>query len=332
MGNAIPFNLRHMTPAHTLAMLRQSYFCGRPRWRTTRGGDVPDLTGKVVIVTGGNAGIGKETVKVLLENNATVYMASRNPSKAAQAIDELERETGRRAIFLKLDLADLATVKRAAEEFQSKETELHVLFNNGGIMTPPIEQVTPYGYDATFGTNVVGHFYLTTLLLPTLLSTARAHTHVRIVTLTSMVHYVASVDYATFIESPKRRKRTPFDQYAQSKWADAVMAVELARRYGQDGIVSLSVNPGNLSTDITQNTAGIMNFLAKLLLIWPPSWGAVGQLWAGTAPEAVAVNGKYIAPWARVAQHRKDVDDPDCGRELWEWLEEQVRKFEAGAG
>ncbi|KAF7313904.1 NAD(P)-binding protein [Mycena chlorophos] len=261
MGSVLSFNPRHLTPQNTTAMLRQSYFCGRPQWGPQ---DVPDLTGKVIIVTGGNAGIGRETVKVLLEHNAKVYMASRNASKAGQTIDELEQQTGKRAVFLQLDLADLNSVKNAAAEFRSLETELHVLYNNGGIMVPPVEEITSAGYDLTFGTNVLGHFYLTKLLLPTLLATQGA----RIITLTSMIHYVATVDYATFIEGPKRRKRSPLDLYAQSKWADAVMAVELARRYGPQGIISHSINPGNLKTDISKHTRGIVTFFTNVLLIY----------------------------------------------------------------
>ncbi|KAJ8488637.1 hypothetical protein ONZ51_g3428 [Trametes cubensis] len=106
----------------------------KARWGVA---DIPDLTGKVMIVTGGNAGIGRETVKALLLHNAKVYMASRNEEKALAAITQLERETGRRAIFLKLDLANLSSVKAAAQEFMSKETKLHVLFNNGGVTYPP---------------------------------------------------------------------------------------------------------------------------------------------------------------------------------------------------
>ncbi|KAJ7705559.1 NAD(P)-binding protein [Mycena rosella] len=322
MGNAIPFSLRHMTPYNTYAMLKQSFFCGTPTWDPAR--DVPDLTGQVIIVTGGNAGIGRETVKVLLENNAKVYMASRNPPKAAAAIEELATLTGKRAVFLHLDLADLASVKAAAAEFLSKETELHVLYNNGGIMCPPIEEATPTGYDLTLATNVLGHFYLTQLLLPTLTATAQTRGAARVVTLTSMVHYVATVDYKSFTDGSARRKRTPFDMYAQSTWANAVFAVELARRYAGQGIVSTSVNPGNLKTDIAHSSTGFTALLAKLILIHPVERGAVAQLWAGTAPETAGLNGKYIAPWGRVAQHRRDVDDLRSGRVLWAWLEAQV--------
>jgi len=100
----------------------------RPQWGVE---DIPDLAGIVTIVTGGNAGIGFETCKALLEKNARVYMASRNKVKAEDAIKELKQMTGKEALFLALDLANLRSIKSAVEEFKLKEKELHILFNNG---------------------------------------------------------------------------------------------------------------------------------------------------------------------------------------------------------
>ncbi|CAK5262215.1 unnamed protein product [Mycena citricolor] len=323
MGNVVPFSIRHLSPRNTYELVSQSYFCGQPTWDPAR--DMPDMSGKTVVVTGGNAGIGKETV--LLTWNATVYMASRNASKAEAAIQELFETTGKRAIFLELDLADLGSVKRAAEEFLRKGTLLHILYNNGGIMAPPIEAATSTGYDLTFATNVLGHFYLTKLLLPAMISTAsKDGSSTRIITMTSMAHYVASVDYASFKDGALRRKRTPFDLYAQSKWADAVFAMELARRYGDQGIVSVAVNPGNLKTDISHGTKGTLTLLSRMTLIHPPAWGSISQLWAGTATEAGDLNGKYVAPWGRIGRPRPDVEDPKNGAFLWAWLEEQLER------
>ncbi|KAJ7758297.1 NAD(P)-binding protein [Mycena metata] len=338
MSNLLPFSLCRLTPSNTLNLLHQSFFCGKPTWNMDS--DVPDLSGKVIIVTGGNAGIGRLTVKVGVASIvvvhlagislgliATLYMASRNTQKAEAVIQELHALTGKRAIFLQLDLADLVSVKRAAQEFLSKEKELHVLYNNGGIFAPPIEEVASTGYDSidlTFASNTLGHFYLTKLLLPTLIQTSHIADPARIVTMTSVLHYIATIDYGTFKDGQMRRKRTPFDLYSQSKWANGVLAMELARRYGDQGIVSMSVNPGNVTTEIADHATGFVALLAKMFLIHPPVWGAVTQLWAGTSAEATHLNGKYIAPWGKVAKHRCDVDDPEKGKELWEWLEEQV--------
>ncbi|EAU85783.2 hypothetical protein CC1G_15043 [Coprinopsis cinerea okayama7 len=128
-------------------------FPPKPTWGVD---DIPDLTGKVVIVTGATAGIGQETAKALLAHNAKVYVAARSETKAEETIRVLKELTGKEALFLKLDLGDLKSVKQAAEEFQRKETELHILFNNAGVGATPIEMTTVQGYDMQFGTNVLG--------------------------------------------------------------------------------------------------------------------------------------------------------------------------------
>ncbi|CUA69446.1 hypothetical protein RSOLAG22IIIB_14011 [Rhizoctonia solani] len=147
-----------------------------------------------MIVTGGNTGIGMETCKALLNKNAKVYLAARSKSRADVAIEWLRHETnGKAPVFLELDLASLASVRKAVEEFKSKEHQLHVLFNNAGVMAPPVDQRTVDGYDLQFGTNVLGHYFFTTLLLPTLIHTAKtspvAHGHARVVNTSSgMLH------------------------------------------------------------------------------------------------------------------------------------------------
>ncbi|OCH84893.1 NAD-P-binding protein [Obba rivulosa] len=287
---------------------------------------IPDLNGKVMIVTGGNAGIGKETIKALLTHNAKVYLAARSPEKAQAAIAELKEATGKEAIFLKLDLADLKSVKAAAEEYTSKESQLHVLFNSGGVMFPSIEQTTADGYDLQFGTNVVGHFYFTQLLLPVLIATAEGSEEkkARVINTSSMGHtFVSGIDFDTLKDSPKRSKLGTQKLYFQSKFANVVYSNELHRRYGDRGIVSVSLHPGNLKTDLQRHGSAIGNILGAPLL-YPAPMGALTQLWAGTTPEGAAVGGKYLIPWARVGAARKETDDPLTGQKLWTWLEEQV--------
>ncbi|KAK7435108.1 hypothetical protein VKT23_019801 [Stygiomarasmius scandens] len=129
-------------------------FPPKPTWSVD---EIPDLTGQVIIVTGGNTGLGKLTVEALLNHNAKVYLAARSQSKASEAIQDLFNKTGNKAIsWLKLDLADLQSIKAAVTEFTSKENHLHVLFNNAGVMLPDIKDLTAQGYDLQFGTNVLG--------------------------------------------------------------------------------------------------------------------------------------------------------------------------------
>jgi len=287
--------------------------------------DIPDLSGQIIIVTGGNTGIGKETVKELLNHDAKVYLAARNQEKAFAAIKELSEVTGKEAIFLKLDLSDLKGIKAAAEEFLSKETQLHVLFNNAGVMVPPVEQLTADGYDLQFGTNVLGHFYFTKLLLPTLIATAKTSSDgkARVVNTSSLGHIFNGVNFNTLKDSPTRRRTLTQVLYHQSKRGNVIYATELARRYGDQGIVSTSLNPGNISTDL-QRHAGVVTRLITEIITYQPKYGALTQLWAGTAPWGATMNGKYLRPWARLGYPHPDSQDPELGKQLWTWLEEQV--------
>jgi len=283
--------------------------------------DIPDLSGQVTIVTGGNTGIGKETVRALLNHNAKVYLAARSPERAEAAIKELSKTTGKDAIFLKLDLSSLEAVKAAAEEFLSKETQLHVLFNNAGVMHPPIDQLTADGYDLQFGTNVLGHFYFTKLLLPTLVATAKTAPEgkARVVNTASIMHMFGSLNFNAFKDSPVRRK-SKLVLYSQSKRGNVIYAAELARRYGDQGIVSTSLNPGSIKTELQRH---ITTFWFSWML-YQPRFGALTQLWAGTSPEGLTMNGKYLRPWARVGTAHPDSQDLELGKQLWTWLEEQV--------
>jgi len=233
--------------------------------------------------------------------------------------------TGKEAIFLKLDLADLKNVKAAAEEFLSKEKELHVLFNNGGVMFPPKHQVTADGYDLQFGTNVLGHFYFTKLLLPTLIATAQSYPGVggRIVNVSSAVHY-QTLNFNTFKDGPTRKKVSSELLYAQSKFGNIVLAKELARRYGDQGIVSTSLHPGVLKTDLLRHMSFVQRTLTSIFAK-DISKGTLTQLWAGTNLEGKDLNGEYLVPWARIGSPYKKTQDPATGKALWEWMEEQVK-------
>ncbi|KAK7034767.1 short-chain alcohol dehydrogenase [Paramarasmius palmivorus] len=290
--------------------------------------DIPDLTGKVIIVTGGNGGIGYETVKALLPKNAKVYMASRSKARAEEAIARLKEETGKEANFLELDLADLDSVRKATDEFKSKESQLHVLFNNAGVMVPPLEQLTKQGYDLQFGTNVIGHYLLTKRLLPLLIEGAKSSPDhkARIVNTSSSAQmFTNTIDFATIKDGPARRKAGNGKMYMYSKFGNVVLSNELARRYGDQGIVSTSLNPGNLKTDLQRTMPGaFMMFFGWLFS--PAPFGALTQLWAGVSPETVNMNGKYLIPWAREGKMRSETADPKIGEELWKFLETETKE------
>ncbi|KAJ7449545.1 NAD-P-binding protein [Mycena latifolia] len=288
---------------------------------------IPDLSGKVMLITGGSGGIGKESAKVLLSKNAKVYIAARNAITGEQAVKELTEATGSAPIFLKVDLADLKSIKIAAQEFKSKETQLDVLFNNGGVMFPPLEKTTVDGYDLQFGTNVLGHFYLTKLLLPELLAAAQSSPDgkARVVNTSSMGHQLMpGLDFSTFKDGPARKKLGEKKLYGQSKFANVVFSNELARRYADQGIISIALHPGNIKTDLGRHSTPMERALTGWML-YPVDLGVLTQLYAGTMPEALELSGKYMIPWARVGKAHKDTDDREQAAKLWDWLDEQIK-------
>ncbi|KAH8818753.1 NAD(P)-binding protein [Flagelloscypha sp. PMI_526] len=291
--------------------------------------DIPDLTGKVAIVTGGNSGIGYHTVKALLEHNAKVYLAARSHDKAMKAIEKLKNETnGKEAIFLQLDLGSLPQISRAAEEFRKKESQLHILINNAGVMTPPVEQTTNDGYDLQFGTNVLGHFSFTVQLLPLLESAAQSHPgDVRIVNVASSAIYAwyeNDLNWNTLKDGPARRKMTPMALYSQSKTGNVILSNEFARQFGSKGIVSTSLNPGNLASDLFRYSSGYVQWILNKTLLHPVEQGALTSLWAATSTEGRTFNGKYLIPWARLGKATSICEDEDVGQALWTWCEEQI--------
>ncbi|KAI0642874.1 NAD-P-binding protein [Trametes meyenii] len=291
---------------------------------------IPDLDGRVVIVTGGNVGIGYETVRALLQHNAKVYLAARNKTKAEAAIASLKEATGKEAIFLELDLSSLASVKKAAQEFLSKEHELHILFNNAGVMFPPIDQVTKEGYDLQWGTNVVGHFYLTELLKRALFAGAESSPdhHARVVTTSSSGAYGGALRYDTFKDGPQRKKSSGDVLYYQSKLGNAVVANQTAKRYADKGIISISVNPGNIQSDLQRYLPAVVRKIMFAVMLYPTPQGALTQLFAGTMPEALNFNGEFLVPWARLGKCRQEAYDNQVGTQLWNWLEDEVKAFE----
>lgn len=304
------------------SLMKQS-FPPKPTFSTNH---IPDLTGRVMIVTGGNTGIGKETIKALLEHNAKVYMASRSKDKAEAAIAELKAQTGKEAIFLQLDLSNLASIKKSAEEFLSKERELHVLFNNAGVMWPPMDWLTEDGYDMQFGTNVLGHWYFTELLMPALLAGKESSPdgHARVITTSSSGAYLYTVNWDSLRDGPARRKMSSQQLYFQSKFLNVVVTRQVAKRYGDKGIIALSCNPGNLKTDLQRHVGGLQRRILDLIL-YPAPMGALTQLWGGLMPEPAQHNGEFLIPWARLGKCRPEAYDDAIGERLWNYLQEQVK-------
>ncbi|KAJ7205901.1 hypothetical protein C8J57DRAFT_1404980, partial [Mycena rebaudengoi] len=249
--------------------------------------DIPDLSGKIILVTGGNSGIGYETVKQLLAKNAKVYLAARSAEKAANAIDSLEEEIKRRgAIFIPLDLADLHSVRRAAETFLAQAKRLDILFNNGGVMSCPPDMLTLQDHDLQFGTNVIGHYFLTELL--------------RVINTSSIGHQMAlnaGVELESLMRGPSRdawlKKNgsfmAPWRLYGESKLGNILVSNYFARVHSEV-LVSTAVHPGGIRSKLSYP------------FMYPASMGAYTQLWAGTVATPAQITGQYLIPWAKVGK------------------------------
>ncbi|KAJ7455116.1 NAD(P)-binding protein [Mycena latifolia] len=298
--------------------------------------DMPDLSGKVILVTGGNAGIGYETVKQLLLKNAKVYLAARSPEKAADAIERLEQETNKTAIFLKLDLADLPSVRKAAESFLVQESRLDILFNNGGVMVSPPEQLTAQNYDLQFGTNVIGHFFLTELLIPALTkSYEETHVPARIINTSSFGHRFApgnGVEFATLKGGPERdawiKKAGNFkgrwQLYGGSKIGNIFISNYFAKTYS-GVLVSCALHPGGIKTELYRHTSRWEQMIGVLL--YPAPMGAYTQLWGATVATPAEITGQWLMPFGKVASPDKRASNTQVEDKLIAYIKEQVAEF-----
>ncbi|PBP24810.1 short chain dehydrogenase reductase [Diplocarpon rosae] len=303
---------------------------------------LPDQAGKVFIVTGSSSGVGKELAQILYSHNAKVYVAARSSEKSSRAIDSIKAlfPNSKGALeYLHLDLDDLSTIKASAEEFLSKEKRLDVLWNNAGVMIPPQGSKTKQGYEMQLGTNCLAPFLFTKLL--TQLLKASAHLNVPG---TTRVVWVSSSAAEAF--SPKggvdvgnldyKVEKAAWHKYGLSKAGNLLHAKEFAKRYGNDGIVSVALNPGNLSSGLQRHVAGWQNAILQRFL-YTPIHGAYTELFAGLSLDVtVDNNGGWIIPWGRFGPLRADLEEASKSQEeggtgiatrFWEWSEEQVKPY-----
>lgn len=224
-----------------MEVFRQA-FPSKPQFTET---SVPDLTSRTALVTGANSGVGREAAQVLYSKNATVWVACRSEEKAHAAIagiKELHPSSKGELKFLKLDLADLTTIGDSAKEFLSQEKRLDVLFNNAGIMTPPEGSKTKQGYEIQLGVNCLGHFLFTKYLTPLLQTTAKVapKDSVRVVWVSSSAADVLSPKGGFEPDNLDYNKpRNIYHKYGVSKAGSYYHNAEFARKYKQDGIVSV---------------------------------------------------------------------------------------------
>jgi NAD(P)-dependent dehydrogenase (short-subunit alcohol dehydrogenase family) len=291
--------------------------------------DVPDQTGKFIVVTGANSGTGKEATRRLAAAGARVAMAVRTVAKGEQARAEiLARQPDARLEVRRVDLADLSTVQEFADGLIAAGTPVDVLINNAGVMAPPTRMITADGFELQFGSNFLGPFALTMLMLPLMLAAPAP----RIVTMSSGV---ASYGRIRFDDLQwERRRYSPNLCYAQSKLADLMMTLRLADLAAENGwnLVSNGAHPGFTRTNL--QTAGArlgrdkpkrtpFNTRFNPLPSQEVEQGTEPLLYAATSPDAV--NGGYygpsrwfglVGPTTRVRPPRR-ARDADTAARLW---------------
>lgn len=259
-----------------------------------------DLSGKVFVVTGANSGIGLTTVQQLAKQGATVVLACRRVSEGEKARAEIAAGGVKGTIEVaELDLSDLASVRRFAERFLSTHTALHGLVNNAGVMNTP-QGKTKDGFETQFGVNHLGHFLLTELLLDVLKRSAPS----RIVNLSSCYHDVANGHEGRIEFEDLNFERRPYNgwaSYAQSKLANVLHAKELAKRLAGTGVVTSSVHPGWVRTNLIRSTLPVwmqdtvLRPILRVAGMIEPWEGAQTSLFALLSPEAEKHSGAFFS-------------------------------------
>ncbi|WP_460664123.1 oxidoreductase [Kribbella swartbergensis] len=294
-------------------------------WSTA---DIPELTGRRALVTGATSGIGYQTALELLRHGADVLVAARNPEKAAQAAETLRQASGREPDVVELDLADLTSVEKAADQVAKSYDKLDLLVNNAGVMATPYRQ-TADGFELQLGTNHLGHFALTGRLLPSLLKAPAP----RVVTVSSFMHKTVR----GIAESDFRRPGQAYSKwiaYGKSKLANVLFMLELDRRARAAGskLLSAGAHPGYAATHLQAAGPELAGRALQARM-----WGAVTKLVAQSAaagawPTLYAATDADVRPGgfygpgffeyrgapAAVLPSRT-AQDPALAERLWAW-------------
>ena len=271
-----------------------------------------DLQGKTFLVTGANTGIGRATALGLADRGGKLFLACRSEVKAQRIIDEIAAARGAgTAEFLQLDLGDLDSVRACAEAFLKTGEPLHVLINNAGLAGQ--RGLTASGFELAFGTNYVGPYLFTSLLLDRLRDAAPA----RVVNVASDAHYSAKgIDFDAVRKPTKTRTGLP--EYSVSKLANVLHAQELARRLDGTGVTTYALHPGVIASDIWRHVPWPIRPLMKLRMRSPED-GAKTSLYCATTGEVAGESGQYYENSRR--KQPGEAATPELGGELWDRTE-----------
>ena len=291
------------------------------KWTTAA---IPDQTGRTAVITGANTGLGYETAAVLAAKGAHVGLAVRNPDKGKEAAVRIERATpGAHVALQELDLTSLDSVRAAAEQLKSNFDAIDLLINNAGVMFTP-RSTTKDGFELQFGTNHLGHFAFTSLLLDRVL----AATGSRVVTVSSLGHrFVRGI---RFDDLQWEREYSRVRAYGQSKLANLMFTYELQRRLAGTSTIATGAHPGGSRTELTRNLPPLVGAATKIVepLFQDADMGALPTLRAATDPGVLG--GQYFGPdgfgeqrgYPKVVASSAASHDTDAQRRLWAVSEE----------
>jgi retinol dehydrogenase-14 len=276
------------------------------------------MKGKVVLVTGGTSGIGRAAALELASQGATLVFTYRDKTRGEKTLAEIMQATGNGDVhMLDLDLASLASVRKAADGFRKEFSRLDVLINNAGGYFG-YRKTTAEGYEYTFGVNHLGHFLLTNLLKDLLVS-SRA----RIINVSSEAQRTGQIHFDDLM---LEESFTGFRAYAQAKLANILFTYELDRRWEGTGITVNAAHPGAVNTNFGNESKPFFRFLMKLgkPFLKSPAKGADTIVYLASSPEVEGVSGKYFAYRKEIRSNRESYD-----REIWKRLWEVSEKLTA---
>jgi len=287
------------------------------------------MQGRTVVVTGGNSGIGFETATALAAMGARVVVTARNADKGRAAVAAIAQRAGGDAQvqLVVFDLADLASVRRGAAEILEQAPRLDVLVNNAGLVLSERAE-TVDGFEATLATNHLGPFLLTNLLLGRIRVSAPA----RIVNVASTAHNAARMGMP-FDDLQSEKKYATMRVYGQSKLANILFTLELARRLEGSGVTANSLHPGTVRTGYGADgdARGLLAFGIKISapFFLSPAKGARTSVYLASDPEVAEVSGQYFVK-CKAKQPKRWARDPEAARRLWQVSEELVGLAPAG--
>lgn len=266
-----------------------------------------------MIITGANCGIGKETAIDLANRGAKIYIACRDSKRGEDALKEIKKISGSdKVFFMQLDLASLDSIREFSKNFHSVESHLHILINNAGVMMCP-KALTKDGFEMQLGTNHLGHFLLTNLLLDLL----KASSPSRIINVSSSGHKFGKINKNDLMSEKSYSK---MGAYGQSKLANILFTLELARQLENVGVTANSLHPGVVQTELGRHMNPALRKYVLEPLFTPffktPWEGAQTQIRLAVDPELENITGKYFAD-CKEAGTSGDAKDMDTAAWLW---------------